>query len=86
VSRVSLHYFAWVREAVGLDQEAVDLPMKLQTPRDVATWLRLRGHGYDAAFADLERIRCALDQTMASLDTPIGDAAEIAFFPPVTGG
>ncbi|MFN3527356.1 MAG: MoaD/ThiS family protein [Paracoccus sp. (in: a-proteobacteria)] len=31
-------------------------------------------------------MRCAIDQSLADLDTPIGGAHEIAIFPPMTGG
>jgi molybdopterin synthase sulfur carrier subunit len=48
--------------------------------------LRQRGPGHAAAFANEALIRCAVDQEFCSLDTPIGAASEIAFFPPVTGG
>ena len=34
----------------------------------------------------LKSLRAAIDQRFAPLDTPIGDAREIALFPPVTGG
>jgi sulfur-carrier protein len=86
VAAVTLLYFAWVRDAIGVDTEHVDLPPTCETPKDVTAWLRSRGGGYAAAFAEDTRIRCAVDQTMANLDAPLGDAREIAFFPPVTGG
>jgi molybdopterin synthase sulfur carrier subunit len=31
-------------------------------------------------------VRCAVDQVMADDDTSLADGAELAFFPPVTGG
>jgi sulfur-carrier protein len=78
-------YFAWLRERIGMDAEDVDVRAG-DTAGDLAARLRSRGGGYAEAFADLSRIRCAVDQAMAALDAPIGDAREIAFFPPVTGG
>jgi sulfur-carrier protein len=86
VAQVRLCYFARVRELIGLDGEAVDLPSLITTPRALATWLAQRGAGYGEAFADLARLRCAIDQQMTSLDAPLGTPDEIAFFPPVTGG
>ena len=38
------------------------------------------------AFADRDRLRCAVDQAFVALDAPIAGATEIAIFPPVTGG
>jgi sulfur-carrier protein len=86
VASVTLLYFAWVRDAIGLGSEQVELPPSCETPKDITVWLRSRGGGYAAAFAEDGRIRCAVDQTMANLDAPFGAAREIAFFPPVTGG
>jgi molybdopterin synthase sulfur carrier subunit len=75
-----------VREAVGGDGEERELPASLQTPRDVTRWLSGLGENYAAAFAEPDRLRCAIDQVMAPLDAPLGTPREIAFFPPVTGG
>ena len=83
---VTILYFAWLRERIGVDQEARDLPATVTTPAALIEWLIAQGDGYREAFADLTRIRCAIDQQMASLDGQIAGAREIAFFPPVTGG
>lgn len=83
---VTLFYFASVREAIGLGEEHVALAPDVSTPREVAAWLAGRGGGYATAFANLAKLRCAVDQQMTALDAPIGEASEIAFFPPVTGG
>lgn len=78
-------YFAWLRERIGIDGEAVEL-VAGDTGTTLAARLRSRGGGYAEAFADPSRVRCAIDQAMAPMDAPLGDAREIAFFPPVTGG
>jgi sulfur-carrier protein len=80
--RVQLLYFAWVREAVGVDGEMLDVPDSLLTLQDLAGWLSER----HTVFSDLSRLRGAIDQVMARMDAPIAGAKEIAFFPPVTGG
>ncbi|MCZ2413689.1 MAG: MoaD/ThiS family protein, partial [Burkholderiales bacterium] len=36
--------------------------------------------------AEGRAIRVSIDQAMARPDTPVGSGAEVAFFPPVTGG
>ena len=82
---VRVVYFAWVREAIGCDGEDVAVE-GLATVGDLAAALAMRGGGYAAVFNDLTRLRAAVDQVMVPFDTPIADAAEIAFFPPVTGG
>ncbi len=53
---------------------------------DLVDWLRGRSAGHAEAFADLRRLRAAIDQQFVPLDTPLGSAREVAIFPPVTGG
>jgi len=83
---MELLYFAWVREAVGVGQERVDPPEAVYNVADLIRWLAGQSPGHAAAFADPAKLRAAIDQRFASLDTPLGDAKEVALFPPVTGG
>ncbi|MEO1275200.1 MAG: molybdopterin converting factor subunit 1 [Pseudomonadota bacterium] len=78
-------YFAWMRERVGTAAEEID-PGSAATARDLAEVLKARSEGHAAAFEDMRAVRCAVDQEMGDLDTPIAGAREVAFFPPVTGG
>ena len=77
-------YFAWVRQTVGKSEEHVDL--SAATVRALAEQLAARGGGYAQAFADLARLRVAVNREHAAFDAPIAADDEIAFFPPVTGG
>lgn len=77
-------YFAWLRERVGQPRETVSTDAA--TVRDLIAELTARSDGHAAAFADMASLRCAVDQQLADLDSPIGFAREIAFFPPMTGG
>ena len=79
-------YFAWVRERIGKSEEMLAPPPTVGTVADLIGWLRDRGEGYEAAFADAGAIRAAIDQTHAKRDASIAGAREIAFFPPMTGG
>lgn len=81
---LTILYFAWVREMVGLDEEQVDRPKG--TVAELIDRLADRGGGYAEALTDRSRVRVALDQMFVPLDTPIGEARELAIFPPVTGG
>ena len=83
---MKLRYFASVRERIGLSEEEVAIPNEVSTVADLIAWLSLRGEGYAVAFTDALKIRAALDQCHARLDTRIGSAREAAFFPPMTGG
>jgi sulfur-carrier protein len=77
-------YFAWVRERVGLSQEAYQT--SAATVADLIAELVARDAGYAAAFADVSAICVAADQELGDLSTPLADCREVAFFPPMTGG
>jgi sulfur-carrier protein len=79
-------YFAALREAIGRGEEQIDLMPSDVSVAALAMRLAARGGGYATAFADLSKVRAAVDLEMAALDAPVADATEIAFFPPVTGG
>jgi molybdopterin synthase sulfur carrier subunit len=83
---LTIVYFAWVRERIGLDEEHVTRPDGGTTIADLITMLAARGDGYADALGDVARLRAALDQRFVPLETEIGDARELALFPPVTGG
>jgi sulfur-carrier protein len=83
---MDLLYFAWVRESVGTGHEQVDPPEAVRNVADLIEWLAGRSEGHAAALADPARLRAAVDQRFVPLDAELGDAREVAIFPPVTGG
>ncbi len=86
IKTVTLVYFAWVRERVGRAREDIAIPSGIVTVADLVAHLKLRGAEYDAAFAQPDVVRVAIDQVHGHMKSVIGPAREIAFFPPVTGG
>jgi molybdopterin synthase sulfur carrier subunit len=83
---VKLRYFAWVRERVGVAEEAVDPPAGITTIGELMAWLSGRGEGYAYAFENPTVVRAAIDKSHVRADAKIAGAGEIAFFPPMTGG
>lgn len=83
---VTVLYFAWVKEKVGVGLESHSPPESVKTVSDLVDWLKLQSPSHADAFLDLSQIRVAVDQVHGPFDTAIDDATEIAFFPPVTGG
>lgn len=79
-------YFAALRERVGCAEEAVDAPAGIESVAQLRTWLAQRGEPWTAAFAETRRVRAAVDQTMVDDRHALHEGAEVAFFPPVTGG
>jgi molybdopterin synthase sulfur carrier subunit len=84
--KLTVLYFARLREAVQREREQVDLPARDATVAELRAWLVARGEPWSSAFAEVRRLRAAVDQDMAQDSTPLHDGAEVAFFPPVTGG
>jgi molybdopterin synthase sulfur carrier subunit len=86
VSGIKLLYFARVREAIGCDSEHLNLPDSVTTINHCIDWLESLDTKYAAAFSDRTKLRFALDQQMVWEETLLEGAAELAIFPPVTGG
>ena len=84
--RVQVRYFASLREALGA-HEAVELPAgSAATLGALRDRLIERGGRHAEMLARGRALRCALDQVMSDESAPLRDGAEVAFFPPVTGG
>lgn len=83
---IQLRFFASLRETLGLSADTVTVPDSAMTAYDVLTVLRARGGTWAAVLADARSFRVAVDQRLGTIDTPVRNGAEVAFFPPVTGG
>lgn len=79
-------YFAWLRQRVGVAEETVDPPASVRDVAGLVEWLRSRGPGHAAAFAETAVVKAAVNQEFARPDHPVRPGDEVAFFPPVTGG
>jgi molybdopterin synthase sulfur carrier subunit len=79
-------YFAALRERVGRAEESVEVPDGVRAVGQLQRWLAARGEPWSTAFAETRRVRAAVDQAMAAEATALHEGAEVAFFPPVTGG
>ena len=84
--KLELRFFASLREALGVSQEDVMIPETVKTIADLRSYLAQRGNPWSEVLADGKVLRCALNHHMVDASTPLQDGAEVAFFPPVTGG
>ncbi|MDD5478184.1 MoaD/ThiS family protein [Rhodoferax sp.] len=81
---VTVKYFAGIREAIGVGSELRDTA--------AATLAQLRdelialGGAHAESLARGKAVRLALNQVMSDESAALSDGAEVAFFPPVTGG
>jgi sulfur-carrier protein len=83
--KVTVRFFASLREALGASQELV-LEPHTATVGALRDALIARGDVHAQVLARGRAVRCALDQTMVDESAALRDGAEVAFFPPVTGG
>ncbi len=82
--KVSVRYFASLREALGTSGETLDT--QAATLGELRDELLARGGAHAQALARGKAVRLALNQVMSSEDAALAEGAEVAFFPPVTGG
>ncbi|WP_419910610.1 molybdopterin converting factor subunit 1 [Hoeflea sp.] len=83
---VKLVYFAWIRERIGKSEEDIELPDGVETVSDLIGHLCTRGDEYALALEVPEVIHVAINQEHRQHSDRIGEAREIALFPPMTGG
>jgi sulfur-carrier protein len=84
--KVTVLYFAALRERVRQAREECELPAGVDTVNALRAWMVTRGEPWAGAFAETRQIRAAVDQSMVLGDALLHENAEVAFFPPVTGG
>ncbi|QWE10025.1 molybdopterin converting factor subunit 1 [Polynucleobacter sp. es-EL-1] len=84
--KLQLRFFASLREGLGLSEEVISVPAEVKTISDLRAYLVARGNPWSEVLAEGKVIRCALNQEMVKETTLLQDGAEVAIFPPVTGG
>ena len=89
----TIHYFASIREKLGLSSEQVELPPQVDTVSALAELLIKQHEKNDkdvnSSWGDVlnnTAVLVAVNQSVAKFSSSIKDSDEIAFFPPVTGG
>jgi len=81
--RITVLYFAAVRDRAGTDREELELPAEIADVRAFSAWLertrpRLVGR--------LAQCRFAVDEEFRDASFRIGPGAVVAVIPPVSGG
>lgn len=82
--KIQIRYFASLREALGTPQET--WTTQVNQVSALRAELVARGGAYAEALAQGRPVRVAVNQVMVAGDAPLIEGAEVAFFPPVTGG
>lgn len=81
---VQLRYFAAIREAIGSGSEA--FATDATTLAELRDALLARGEPYASSLARGRAVRTAVNQVLSDDSVLLEPGAEVAFFPPVTGG
>ena len=84
MKKITVRYFASIREALGQGSE--QLETTAATLGELRQELMARGDAYASSLAPDKAVRMALNQTLSDAQAAVLDGAEVAFFPPVTGG
>jgi molybdopterin synthase sulfur carrier subunit len=82
--KINLRYFASVREQIGIASESIDTSSRDLS--ELRNELIARGENYATALSHGKAIRMAINQSVSSSNETLTENAEVAFFPPVTGG
>jgi molybdopterin synthase sulfur carrier subunit len=82
--KIQLLYFAALRESFGMAGESLESDAR--TVDELRAELCSRGDVWAEKFAQGRNVRAALNKAMVDGDASLHDGAEVAFFPPVTGG
>lgn len=82
--KIQVRYFASIREVLG-SGESIEVVAET-TIGDVRDRLIASSAAHAAALARGRALRSALNQALCDESTVVKGDAEVAFFPPVTGG
>lgn len=82
--KISIKYFASIREVLKSNHEICET--SAGTVAALRDELIARGGAYAASLARGKAVRVALNQTLCEENAALPEGAEVAFFPPVTGG
>lgn len=82
--KVTVRYFASIREALGCGSETVETDA--DTLGALREALMARGGAYATSLDPGKAVRVALQQVLSNDSAALPEGAEVAFFPPVTGG
>lgn len=84
--KITVLYFARIKEAVNYSSEEVELPAEITTITGLKNWLALRGDTWAELFNGKQVVRAAINHALVDNMAAISANDEVAFFPPVTGG
>ncbi len=82
--QIEIRFFASIREALGM--ASLSWQTEAASVGALRDELIARGGVWAEALARGRAVRASLDQNMVGDEAALREGAEVAFFPPVTGG
>lgn len=82
--KITIKYFASIRESIGSGHEVLET--QSSTLDELKLELISKDDAHARALGQDQVVRVAMNQRVCDGHTPLVDGAEVAFFPPVTGG
>ncbi len=80
---INILYFAKLKEQLGVAEEPIE--QSFATANELKAHLCQRGEKWQQALNNPET-QIAINQNLSTWESPIPENAEIALFPPITGG
>jgi len=80
--RITILFFAGVREAVGCSEASLEVPDRTR----VADLVGLVCSAFPAVEPHRRTLRVAINEDYAAPERPVADGDEVALIPPVCGG
>jgi molybdopterin converting factor subunit 1 len=80
--RITVRFFAVLKDRAGVAEAAMDLPPE----SNVSVALEMIGSRFPAILADLKRSAVAVNRNYAGHEVTLHDGDELALIPPVSGG
>jgi molybdopterin converting factor subunit 1 len=81
--RITVLYFAAVRERLGRDRDELELPAEIRDVSGLSGWLE---RIYPPLRGALERCRFAVGEELRTSSYPVEPGDVVAVIPPVSGG
>ena len=82
MATLEILYYGRLRDEIGRDRDAVDLPSHILTVEDLIGWLRGQGEPYAAALASPGDIGAVVAGDWAAASDSLFGAVEVALLPP----
>ena len=83
---IKILFFASARDRTGISETSYNFDHQESQFEELTARELLIKIGLEQEICEIPNIKCAINQSLSSLDSIVKNGDEVAFFPPVTGG